>query len=159
MLACIGMPAYSQLQITSSNNAQALAQKLVGGGVTISNATITGHGFASAFFRNFGGNQLNVDSGIVLSTGRVQTSGLPGLNGASSLFASTTFGFPGDGNLNALVSPNLTEDAVFLEFDFVPQGDTIRFNYIFSSEEYPSFTCSNFNDVFAFLLVALAFRD
>jgi gliding motility-associated-like protein len=152
MLACISVTAFSQLQITSSVNAQALAQKLVGGGVTISNVTITGHGFSSAFFKNLGGNQLNVDSGIVLSTGRVQTSGLPGLNGPAGLFASTGFGFPGDASLNALVTPNLTEDAVYLEFDFVPIGDTIRFNYVFSSEEYPGFSCTQFNDVFAFFI-------
>src|SRR5262245_38716774 len=120
MLAFVGLPALSQLQITASVNAQALAQKLVGGGVTISNVTLTGHGFAGAFFKNLGGNQLNVDSGIVFSTGRVQTSGAPGLNGSAGLFASTDFSFPGDANLNAIVTPSLTHDAVFLEFDFVP---------------------------------------
>src|SRR4030095_438410 len=84
--------------------------------------------------------------------GRVQTSGSPGLNGSAGLFASTGFNFPGDANLNALVTPNLTEDAVILEFDFVPIGDTIRFNYVFSSEEYPSFSCTQYNDVFAFFI-------
>src|SRR5215203_4880861 len=110
LFACFGMSAYSQLQITSSVNAQALAQKLVGGGVTISNVTLVGHGFSSAFFKNISGNQLNIDSGIVLSTGRVQTSGSPGLNGPAGLFASTGFSNPGDVSLNALVTPNLTED-------------------------------------------------
>ena len=95
LFGCISITAYSQLQITSSVNAQALAQKLVGGGVTISNVTISGHGFSSAFFRNLGGNQLNIDSGIVLSTGRVQTSGGPGLNGGGGIICFNRIQFPG----------------------------------------------------------------
>jgi len=45
-----------------------------------------------------------------------------------------------------------TQDAVVIEFDFVPQSDILSFNYIFASEEYPEYVCSPFNDIFAFLL-------
>ena len=145
--------SYAQLVITQQSDAQALAQKLVGSGVTISNVQITGNAQSTGFFRHQGGTQLNLDSGIVLSTGRVLTTGsLYGLNGAQFNLASNQMSTPGDPDLGVLVAPQLTLDAVVLEFDFVPLGDTVKFNYVFSSDEYPSFTCSNFNDVFAFFI-------
>lgn len=39
-----------------------------------------------------------------------------------------------------------------MEFDFVPATDNISFNYVFGSEEYPEYVCSQFNDVFAFFI-------
>ena len=35
---------------------------------------------------------------------------------------------------------------------FIPTGDTVAFRYIFASEEYPQYVCTDFNDVFAFFL-------
>jgi hypothetical protein len=43
-------------------------------------------------------------------------------------------------------------DIASLEFDFLVQGDTLAFNFAFSSGEYSSFINSAFNDVFAFFL-------
>jgi gliding motility-associated-like protein len=143
----------AQLQMTPSSVANQLAQKLVGEGVTISNATISGSTLSSGFFKNLGGNNIGLDSGIVLSTGRVQTAGTDyGLDGIPSNFASTANGTPGDAQLSALVNGLTSNDAMILEFDFVPKGDTIKFRYVFSSEEYPEFACSGFNDVFAFFI-------
>ena len=56
----------------------------------------------------------------------------------------------GDADLDDLINGS-TFDAVVLEFDFIPQGDTVEFQYIFASEEYPEFVFS-FNDVFAFFI-------
>jgi hypothetical protein len=42
-------------------------------------------------------------------------------------------------------------DVASLEFDFVPIGDTVVFDYVFGSEEYPEFVC-NFNDGFGMFL-------
>ena len=43
-------------------------------------------------------------------------------------------------------------DIASLEFDFMVQGDTLAFNFAFSSGEYSSWINSEFNDVFAFFL-------
>ena len=78
LLTFIALSGQSQLVITPSTNAQALAQKLVGDGITISNITITGttgNNIPCGFFNHLGGTQLNLDSGIVLTTGGVITSG------------------------------------------------------------------------------------
>src|SRR3954471_4443447 len=154
LVICTSEAVLSQLQIQPQSNAQALAQKLVGKGVIISKVKLTGSNLSTAFFRNpAGATQLGIDSGIVLSTGRViGTAGFNGLDGAQSLLASTQIGTDGDDDLNNLVKPRETGDAVVLEFDFIPVGDSVKFRYVFSSEEYPIYTCSNFNDVFAFFI-------
>ncbi len=41
-------------------------------------------------------------------------------------------------------------DAVIIEFDFLSTSDSIKFNYVFASNEYPSFTCETYNDAFGF---------
>ncbi len=39
-----------------------------------------------------------------------------------------------------------------LEFDFVPTSDMISLRYVFSSEEYERWVCSQYNDVFGFFI-------
>ncbi|WP_312173896.1 choice-of-anchor L domain-containing protein [Chryseobacterium sp.] len=87
--------------------------------------------------------------GIVLTTGYA--------NKAGNSYISTTLGddLPtgSDPDLVAATNPSGTlNDAVILEFDFVPTSSQVKFNYLFASEEYTgSFPCS-FSDAFALLL-------
>ncbi|HET6993498.1 MAG TPA: choice-of-anchor L domain-containing protein, partial [Chitinophagaceae bacterium] len=155
--------SFGQLQITSNNTAAALAQKLVGEGVTISNATITNNPIATGFFKNLGNTNIGMDSGIVLTNGRAKSIGTsPAATGvdnttigvASGRLASNNLGLPGDQDLatELQLSLNQLNDAIALEFDFVPLGDSIKFNYVLSSEEYdPQYVC-NYNDAFAFFI-------
>jgi gliding motility-associated-like protein len=153
----------AQLIITNQSNAQALVQKLLGQGVQVSNIVLTGDPISTGFFNNISGTNIGIDSGIALTNGRAKTLnaniGLDG-NGATqatAILASTQLypitTYSGDADLANLIGVNRTDthDACILEFDFVPLGDTIRFNYVFSSEEYPDFVC-NFNDAFAFFI-------
>ncbi len=87
-----------------------------------------------------------IAEGIVMSSGDVNDIPAPG-----GTFASTVVGVAGDADLD-VVSNAGTNDAVVLEFDFVPTGDSIKFDYIFGSEEYPEFVNGGFNDVFAFII-------
>ncbi|GAA4322826.1 choice-of-anchor L domain-containing protein [Flaviaesturariibacter amylovorans] len=142
----LSLPAHGQLVVTESADAQALAQKLVGAGVLVSNVTLRGPTVSAGFFAHVGGTNLGLDSGIVLTNGRARS-----LSGPASSIISHTFGFPGDADLQAIVGRR-TADANVLEFDFVPLGDSIQFNYVFSSDEYPQYVCSEYNDAFGFLL-------
>lgn len=157
ILLLLSLNVSSQVVITPAGSAQALAQKLVGEGVTISNVTFTGDAqmLMAGHFKNTGGTNINIDSGIVLTTGRAKTSGTnKGVDAAASNTASSGWSLPGDITLaNAIGAPlSDMEDACILEFDFVPLGDTVRFNYVFSSEEYTaSFVC-DFNDAFGFFI-------
>ncbi len=151
LLLLSGTRASSQLTITSAPDAMALVQKLVGDGVSISNVSFSGNLVMAGFFNNFGGTQLNIDSGIVLTNGRAFARPPQlGLVGTSGQNADNILGLPGDPQLSAEVSGN-TNDACVLEFDFIPLGDSIRFNYVFSSEEYRTYVCQ-FNDAFAFFI-------
>jgi hypothetical protein len=89
---------------------------------------------------------LGINEGIILSSGKVLEASNP-----VTFFASTNNNTPGDTNLNNLIS-GTTLDAAVLEFDFIPQSDTLTFNYVFGSEEYPEYVCSSFNDVFGFFI-------
>ncbi|RYZ55976.1 MAG: gliding motility-associated C-terminal domain-containing protein, partial [Sphingobacteriales bacterium] len=59
---------------------------------------------------------------------------------------------PGDPDLNTVLNGITSFDACVLEFDFLPAGDTIKFDYAFGSTEYQGFSCSSFNDVFGFFV-------
>ena len=162
----------AQLNITASNNAQALLQKLLGTGVTVSNVSLRGHPDMTGFFNNIGGTNISLDSGIVLTNGGAKTNPLTGKIGMdgdgitpayvtdsySGAFADTQYFplniFSGDADLARLIGVlnDETHDACVLEFDFVPLGDSIKFKYVFSSEEYPTFACGGFNDAFAFFI-------
>lgn len=162
----------AQLQITTQNNGQALAQRLVGDGVTISNVTLSGDSISTGFFKNISGTNIGIDSGIVLTNGRAKTQSISdaeiGLDGdgatpandwSGDAFANNEVNWDAhDTDLEQLlgIDPDATHDATVLEFDFVPIGDTIKFKYVFSSEEYPEFACPTggtlFNDAFAFFI-------
>lgn len=147
----------AQLTITPSATAAQLANKLVGNGVTIISPTLTCPTVANGIF--VGPSTLSFDSGIVLTTGRAQTSGFNyGAGGPAINFASNSNSAPGDAQLTALAGQP-TFDACVLQFDFRPTGDTIKFNYVFGSEEYPDFSCSSFNDVFGFFISGPGFAS
>jgi hypothetical protein len=143
------VPALVVNDLTGGLTPQALAQSLVGSGVTISNVTYTGNNFSSGEFSG-GTGILGFESGVVLSTGHAK--GIVGPNVDNTGLGTPDFnnGLPGDPQLAALAGTTLsnTFDATALEFDFVPIGDTVTFNYVFGSEEYNEFVANGFNDVF-----------
>ena len=120
--------------------------------IVTSNVVFTGSQNAFAFF-DAAGTNLDIGAGIVLSSGNIAT-----LNSPASEFGSTSNNTFGDPDLELLIINNNQDlnqsfDAAILEFDFtVLQSDSLNFNYVFGSEEYPEFTCSSFNDAFGFLV-------
>ena len=155
--------ASAQVTVTPNLTALQLAQTLTGAGVTVLNPVLTCPTGASGVFGH-ALSPLGIDTGIVMSSGQVATSGTTiGVNGTppTSLFASTNNGGAGDPQLTALAGIT-TYDACKLEFDFVPAGDTVKFQYVFGSEEYDCPTCSSpyagknyncsINDIFAFFI-------
>lgn len=136
---------FAQLTVVPTAPAAALAAKLAGPGITISAPVLTCAPLAHGTFTSVA-TPILIDSGIVLTTGRaINTSGL------ESFLASTNNGTPGDAALTVLAGTT-TNDACTLEFDFVPKGDTVSFNYQFGSEEYINSTCGQYNDAFAFFI-------
>ena len=130
------------------NTAESLVEILVGEGVEYSNATFSGFDCSAGYFN--GTSNLGFQTGLVMATNGVESIS-PGSFGG---------GFGGGGSdsdleeqlqlVNAL-NTNLN-NLIILEFDFIPNSDAVTFNYIFASNEYTSFTCSQFNDIFGFFL-------
>jgi hypothetical protein len=150
-IALAGYGADNAIQVDDLTDAKltatALAQSLVGAGVTVSNVSVTGAARAIGNFTS-SSNVVGFKSGVVLSTGSVRnvvgpncSTGIDGENGTA-----------GDTDLDTLVGDgNQTNDAAVLEFDFVPTSSTLSFEYTFASDEYNEFV-GQFNDVFGFFL-------
>ena len=159
LFAVVFMLHSANAQITVSPNATAnqLVSTLVGAGVNFSNATLVCPNGASGIFGS-GLISMGLDSGIVLSSGKVDNSA-PGttasaLSNPSSLFNNTDNLAAGDADLINLgvTSATITKDACSLSFDVIPICDTLRFQYVFASEEYPEWVNSTFIDAFAFFI-------
>ena len=102
---------------------------------------------------SFGVTNLGFPSGLLLSSGGVL--GMAGPNSSGSTTTTIT-GTPllNDPQLQSLVggSTAVLKDCAVLEFDFIPISDTIKFRFVFGSEEYMEWVNSNFNDVFGFFI-------
>ncbi|MDR1346635.1 MAG: choice-of-anchor L domain-containing protein, partial [Bacteroidales bacterium] len=48
------------------------------------------------------------------------------------------------------LTPNPVKSLTLLEFDFIANSASIKFEYIFASKEYPNYVYQSFNDIFAF---------
>lgn len=145
-------PAFSQLVTTGGISPVQLVQNtLVGPGVQVSNVFYSGAGGAIGRFNSANAN-VGIPEGIIITTGTIN-AGPQGPHGPNDKpNAGIDNGAGGYGPLSNLVGGTPTYNAAILEFDFVPQSDTVRFSYVFGSEEYPEFVGSQFNDVFAFFI-------
>lgn len=99
-------------------------------------------------FFDRGNSNFPFQRGVVLTTGFA-----PSVEGPDSGIQSDgETDWTGDAEATILANAN-TNNATVFEFDFIPQGNEISFNYIFASEEYPGFSCNaSYNDVFAFII-------
>ena len=120
------------------------------------NVSVSGGNFASGE-KSFGyfdatGTSFPFQNGIVLSTGKIVNAQGPNTSLSDD---GGNMGWNGDPDLNQALGLSNTFNATVLEFDFIPLGNRISFDYIFSSEQYLSNPMSNqcnFTDGFAFLL-------
>lgn len=149
------------MQVTNANTppyndmTELIRQHLTGAGVDILNVEFLGEPAAVGYFT--GGDQaIGLTRGILMTTGSAESqSGVFGTIGAEetgSDFASTDnlISEP-DPILGQLVGANI-RDLNRYRITFRPRSDSIRFRYVFASEEYPEYACSPYNDVFGFFL-------
>jgi len=155
LLTFSGTLAYGQLQINTSLTPEQLVQDVLAGTcVQVSNVSFNGVANpttarpGSGSFTNGSATNLGLGAGVILSSGPVNQIAAP-----ASAFQSgaLTPNYTTDADLQAITGVGI-QNASVLEFDFVPSGDSISFRYVFGSEEYPEFVCSQFNDAFGFFL-------
>lgn len=124
--------------------------------VVVSNVAVSGGNFATGenswgFFSG-SGTTFPFQNGVILATGKINNA--PGPNAYLSDDGGN-MGWDGDTDLNQALGLSNSFNATVLEFDFVPLGNTISFDFIFSSEQYllnPNPNQCDFTDGFAFLL-------
>lgn len=139
--------AQAQLTVQGGQTPQQLVQNvLLSPGVIVSNIQFLGDTVQIGSFNGQNSN-IGIGSGVIISSGDINNA--PGPNDIGS--AGSSLLGPGDADLESLTN-NTTEDAAILSFDFVAFNDTVEFNYVFASEEYPEFVNSLFNDVFGFFI-------
>lgn len=158
LLPCM---AYSQISVTSANGQNVkdlLETHFLGGGIEISNVRFNGQNVVNSnqigFFANPNTASPNVGlaSGIVMASGNCvemynsSSSASPASDGQDRspalAYALSNFGMS-NASLN---------DVAVLQFDFVASGEYVKFDYVFASNEYTGYVCSNFNDVFGFFI-------
>ncbi len=149
------------IQLSHPSNASQLVDKLVGTGVTYSNASFTGsYGgteAGNAGYFSGGSSVIGLNSGIVLSTGNVgkhwyTNTYIAGPNYYYNMGTETGTG--SDATLQSIVGAQTFDKAV-LEFEFVPESNFIQFRYVFASEEYNEWVNDVYNDVFGFFVTSL----
>jgi gliding motility-associated-like protein len=146
------------ITVNQTYSAQQLIENILvnSGCVSVSNFSATGGNFGagelSFGYFNANGSVFPFQEGIVLSTGKLNSVVGPNTNFSDS---GIGMNWNGDSDLNTALSLSNTFNATVLEFDFIPNANTISFDYIFASEQYllnPTANQCNFTDGFAFLL-------
>lgn len=143
------MATAQELPIDRNASAQEMAETIFGEGVTVVDAAYFGDSRSSGIYSDGDAISPEVtpgDRGVILSTGHVrnftQGSGDPNRSGSTSFNSSGQNFNPAFDDL----AQNFTYDAAFLEVDFIPTTDVLSMQFTFSSEEYPEFSGSVFND-------------
>lgn len=163
LLTTLGITAKAQLNVVSGagTTPQSLVQNiLVGTGVTVSNVKFNGStaplsgAMMGSFSTGATATNLGLTSGIILASGGV-TGAIGPNNSASTTTTSNVTPVVNDPQLQALVPNKTVNESAVLEFDFIPLSDTIKFRYVFGSEEYPEFVNTSYNDVFGFFISGL----
>ncbi len=159
LVGLFSLVSVSQIIITPGTGitpTQLVQNILVGNGVTVSNVTFNGQAGPTASnqigsFVSTGITNLGFPSGLLLSSGGV--SGMVGPNNSGGLTSTITgTSLLNDPQLQSLVPGATLNDCAVLEFDFIPISDTIKFRFVFGSEEYMEFVNTSYNDVFGFFI-------
>ena len=129
---------------------------LLGEGVEAENITFNGQSgdFISSQFGVFNAVNSNIGltRGLILATGGVSVAESPNDYPTAHVLVPEDEKLSSEPDLEQIMSPAELNDVAVLEFDFTAKGDTLRFKYVFASEEYNEHVCSPYNDAFGFFI-------
>ncbi len=147
LLACT---VQGQLVVDETPTPAQLVNMLVDGSIAVSNIVYNGIQDPSTAQPGSGAftqtGDLGMAAGVILATGFAASAVGPATNFSSDDLLNNS----NDTDLEEIVGGGVTNYSV-LEFDLVPDGDSLQLRYRFGSEEYPEYVCS-FNDAFAIFL-------
>lgn len=165
VLALVSLDGMAQFAVssTSSNPEQVIRENLIGEGIEILSVEYHGGKESIASFssgRNTGGHPdgLSIEDGLLITTGaaeQVSTKGVgPGEQEHDLVYqVGNSADAVNHQSLVELAGPNaIIQDFSIIKVTFRPETDTFRINYVWASEEYPYYVCSDFNDKFGFII-------
>ncbi|MDR0971275.1 MAG: gliding motility-associated C-terminal domain-containing protein [Bacteroidales bacterium] len=134
----------------------------LGGGIEVSNVrfngslTLNSNQFGTFTNADTTGDNIRLDSGLVIATGSIQLAAQTASGSTYSSPASNSYEAVGATPLYLMLqSMNITDplnDIGCLTMDFTTQGEEVSFKYVFASDEYPTYVCSSYNDAFGFFI-------
>jgi len=135
---------------------------LLGTGVEATNVQFTGSPVQIGQITGFDPATFPIAAGLILST-EVANNPANIDDGCQDDFIDDGLEVSGDADLLSIAnsvppligqnfSVSSVNDICAIEFDFVATGDTVRFNYVFGSDEYLGWINSQYNDIFGFFL-------
>jgi len=143
------MATGAELGYQTNASAVDMAETIFGDGATVVSASYSGWNQSSAIYSNgdaVAPGATPGDSGVILSTGRAshftRSNGDPNRSGSTS---TNTSGENNNADFNAAAGTN-TYDASYLDVTFIPTGSVMTMQFVFSSEEYPEYTNSLYQD-------------
>lgn len=146
---CVFYNATAQLLFDTASSYDYLVKQVLleeKSDLIIKNVKYSGADFSIGAFRSSENTGL-IDSGIVLSTGNIYHTRGPN----SSIRTGVRSSGMSDAALQAIATGVVT-DAAVLEFDLLALRDSISFEYVFASEEYPEYVDKGVNDIFGFFI-------
>lgn len=161
VISIISITTFAQItvsNVTGQTPQQLILNELAGEGVTLTNGQFNRSANAitsqkiGTFTNGTGFPDFPISNGIIMTTGNISVA--VGPNNSSSKSVAIDDNVAIDSDLQSIASSSLT-GATILEFDFEAVSPTFEFEYIFASEEYPEYVCSQYNDIFAFFLTGL----
>ena len=155
--------ASAQVEVNSTLTPdQYVNDVLLGTGVEATNVQYTGSPVQIGHITGFDPDEFPIEGGLILST-EVANNPANVDDGCMDEFIEDGLEVSGDNDLLTIAnsvppligqnfSVSSVNDICAIEFDFVATGDTIRFNYVFGSDEYLTWINSQYNDIFGFFL-------
>jgi len=153
----------AQLEVNSTLTPdQYVNDVLLGTGVEATNVQFTGSPTQIGQITGFDVTEFPIEAGLILST-EVANNPANIDEGCIEDFIDDGLEVSGDADLLNIAnsvppligqafSVTSVNDICAIEFDFVATGDTVRFNYVFGSDEYLAWVNSQYNDIFGFFL-------
>ncbi len=160
--------AFTQIQVNDATVAPFTPENLIsnyflGEGVQVVSVKYEGAAAAVGYFNN-AQSSIGINRGIVLTNGFVQSTG----SGATTRYGIDADGIntahndnknnPKDVDIDAIIKASgvplsiVSHNLAKYTIKFIPTADTLRFRYVFASEEYPTYICDKYNDIFGFFI-------
>lgn len=147
LFAASALSSQAQFNVDSiSDQTSAVEDLFLANGIFVNNILFTGDSAQLGWLTDGNSVSLGINEGLVLSTGIAASvsngSNMPGGNWSNTISnpdLSGLTGFP-------------TYDLAQLDFDFIATGDSMTFQFVFGSAEYPEWVGSSFNDIFGFFV-------